>query len=324
MNLNEFSKPIKQDLVKFNTYFKEVLNTNVPLLNIIIKYITQKKGKQLRPLLVMLSAKLCGGINERTYKGAAMVELLHTATLVHDDVVDEASERRGLVSINAKWNNKIAVLIGDFLLSKGLIISVEANESLFLGATSKAVKRMSEGELLAIDKSRDFIIDEEVYFRIISDKTASLMAACCEIGAISATSDKTIHNKLELFGEYVGIAFQIRDDILDYTSQSMLIGKPVGNDLKEKKITLPLIYALSKIEKNQSEKIIKNIKKGKISKQEIAEYIKIAIDNGGIEYAESKANFYIDKAKEIVNEFPESDAKNSLLEFSDFVLDRNS
>ncbi len=324
MNLDEFSKPIKQDLVKFNAYFKEILNTNVPLLNIIIKYITQKKGKQLRPVLVMLSAQLCGEINERTYTGAAMVELLHTATLVHDDVVDEASERRGLASINAKWNNKIAVLIGDFLLSKGLIISVESGEALFLVATSKAVKRMSEGELLAIDKSRDFIIDEEVYFRIISDKTASLMAACCEIGAISASNDREVHKKLELFGEYVGIAFQIRDDILDYTSKSFLIGKPVGNDLKEKKITLPLIYALSKISPDTGEKIVKQIKKGKLTKQKIDEYIKIAVDNGGIEYAESKANYYIDKAKEIIVEFPDSDAKTSLLEFSDFVLDRNN
>ena len=177
MNLKDFSKPIKKDLEQFNTYFKELLNTKVPLLNFILKYITQKKGKQLRPMLVMLSAGMCGGINQRSYTGAAMMELLHTATLVHDDVVDEASERRGLASINAKWNNKIAVLVGDYLLSKGLIISIDANEFLFLGATSKAVRRMSEGELLAIDKSRDFIIDEDIYFKIISDKTASLMAA---------------------------------------------------------------------------------------------------------------------------------------------------
>ncbi len=324
MNLKDFSKPIKQDLEQFNDYFKKLLDTKVSLLNLILKFITQKKGKQLRPMLVMLSAGLCGGINQRSYVGAAMMELLHTATLVHDDVVDEASERRGLASINAKWNNKIAVLAGDFLLSKGLIISVEANETLFLGATSKAVRRMSEGELLAIDKSRDFIIDEEIYFRIISDKTASLMAACCKIGAISASDNAEIHDKLELFGEYVGTAFQIKDDILDYTSNSFLIGKPVGNDLKEKKITLPLIYALSKIDQKESEKITKRIKKGKLSKQDIEQYIQLAKDNGGIDYAVSKATEYINLAKEIIMEFPDSESKDSLLAFSDFVLQRTN
>ena len=229
------------------------MRTKVPLLELIIRYITKKKGKQVRPALVFLSAELCGGINNRSYIGAALVELLHTATLVHDDVVDEAKKRRGLPSINAAWTNKIAVLIGDYLLAKGLLIAIENEEFTFLKATSRTVRRMSEGELLQIQKSKEILLDEDIYFKIISDKTASLMASCCEIGAISATEDTEIHAVLRNFGELIGIAFQIKDDIFDYVSKSSILGKPVGNDLKEKKFTLPLIFSISKVPEKQGE-----------------------------------------------------------------------
>lgn len=273
--------------------------------------------------MVFLSAKISGGINRRTYIAASLVELLHTATLIHDDVVDEASERRGIASINAKWNNKIAVLIGDFLLSKGLLISVENKEFDFLEVTTKAVKRMSEGELLSIDKSKRYDLDEEKYFQVISDKTASLIATCCKIGAISATNDINIQNALEKYGENIGIAFQIRDDIFDYISKSSLIGKPVGNDIKEKKITLPLLYAL-KNNPDDANTIIKMIKKGKLQKNEIKFIIDFVIQKKGIEYAENKAIEYVNKAKSVLDIFPDSEEKKSLLNFADFVIIRNS
>jgi len=324
MTLTEITKPVKDDLKEFSTYFKSNLNTKVALLNIIIKYVTQRTGKQIRPVLVFLSAKVSGEVNKRSYIGATLVELLHTATLIHDDVVDEATERRGIASINAKWNNKIAVLIGDFLLSKGLLTATDNNEYKFLQAVSVSVKRMSEGELLSIDKSRGGSIDEETYYRIIGDKTASLISTCCKIGSISATDNSDFNNALEQYGENVGIAFQIKDDILDYTSRSILLGKPVGNDIKEKKITLPLIYALSKMDSDEAERIQKRILKGKIKKNEIIELINRVIELGGIEYAEDSARIYIEKAKQNLAIFPESEAKNSLLLFADFVISRTN
>jgi octaprenyl-diphosphate synthase len=324
MTLNDIIKPVKDDLKEFSDYFKSTLNTKVPLLNLIIKYVAQRKGKQLRPVLVFLSAKICGEVNQRSYVGASLVELLHTATLIHDDVVDEASERRGLASINAKWNNKIAVLIGDFLLSKGLLAAIDNNEFDFLHAVSVAVKRMSEGELLSIDKSRGTSIDEETYFRIIRDKTASLLSSCCKIGALSATDNPAHHEALSEYGENIGIAFQIKDDMLDYTSRSVLIGKPVGNDIKEKKITLPLLYALSKLDEKDADKIKNRILKGKMTKGEIVELIEQVVQIGGIDYAEKIAKEYVDKAKSYLEIFPESPAKISLLQFADFVILRTN
>jgi octaprenyl-diphosphate synthase len=301
-----------------------MLQTKVSLLNLILKYVTSKKGKQLRPVLVFLSAQAAGVINQRTYIGAALVELLHTATLIHDDVVDEASERRGLASINSKWNNKIAVLIGDFLLSKGLITAIDAGETEFLGVTSRAVKRMSEGELLSIDMSRSISLDEETYFRIISDKTASLLSTCCEIGALSTSDNVEFREAMRDYGEAIGIAFQIRDDIFDYTSRSSLIGKPVGNDLKEKKVTLPLIYALNNATDKEKSSIIKLIKRGKLKKADVNLIIDFVVEKKGIEYAENIAKKYILQAQNSLAVFPESPAKESLLRFSEFVFSRES
>lgn len=322
MTIKEIGKPVKQHLDKFDKFYKDAMKSDVTLLNLVLSYVSKKKGKQVRPVLVFLAADLCGGVNERSYVGAAMVELLHNATLIHDDVVDEASERRGMASINASWNNKIAVLIGDYLLSRGLLTSVENDEVDFLRVTSNAVKKMSEGELLQIQKSKDFKIDEKTYFQIISYKTASLMSSCCEIGAISSSDDPEVHEKLRRFGELVGLAFQIRDDIFDYKSSSSLIGKPVGNDLKEKKITLPLIYSFSKTETSASKVIVRKIKNGNLSKDDIVEIVNFATDNGGIDYAEARAREFTAEAVSILQNFPDSEAKTSLIDFANFVVDR--
>jgi len=322
MTIKEISEPIAKHLEAYNKYFKGLMNSDVALLNIVIQYITKKKGKQVRPVLVFLSAELCGGTNQRSYVGAALVELLHTATLVHDDVVDEAAERRGMASINASWNNKIAVLIGDYLLAKGLLNSIGNSEFDFLYATSEAVRRMSEGELLQIQKSKDFSINEETYFKIISNKTASLMASCCSIGAISATNDKKIHEQMRNFGEHIGTAFQIRDDIFDYQSKNSLIGKPVGNDLKEKKITLPLLYSIKNVSKKTAAEYLSILKKGNLKKNDIQRIISFVHEQGGIEYAENKSREYSLKAKMILNNFPDSPAKSSLMNFCDYVNER--
>lgn len=324
MNLAEITDPVLGHLEKFNTYFKALLQTKVSLLNLILKYVTSKKGKQLRPVLVFLAAQAAGGVTQRAYSGAALLELLHTATLIHDDVVDEASERRGLASINAKWNNKIAVLVGDYLLSKGLISAIDAGETEFLSVTSKAVKRMSEGELLSIDMSRTILVEEETYFKIIADKTASLLSACCEIGSLSSSNNIEYREAMREYGESIGIAFQIRDDIFDYTSRSSLIGKPVGNDIKEKKVTLPLIYALNNATEKEKSSIIKLIKRGKLKKAEINSIIDFVNSKNGIQYAEQRAKEYISIAKGSLGVFPESPAKASLLRFTEFVITRDS
>ncbi len=324
MTLNEICFPVKVNIENFHEYFKESMKTKVSLLNLVLRYITMRKGKRVRPALVFLTASMIGQISERTNIAAAMIELLHTATLVHDDVVDKAMERRGVASINAEWNNKIAVLVGDYLLSKGLQISVNNNEFEFLKVTSKAVKRMSEGELLSMDKGRNFEITEDEYFQIISDKTASLLSSCCEIGALSVSDDKILQEKMSLYGEYVGIAFQLQDDLLDYLSKSSILGKPVGNDLKEKKITLPLIYAFSKSTKSEVKEVYKKIKGGKLSNFDISEIIEFVKLKGGIDYTIAKADEYVALAKKILNDFPNSPSKNSLIGFADFVVDRKS
>jgi octaprenyl-diphosphate synthase len=323
MLIKEITKPIERQLKEFNDFFKILMKSDVSLLNLIISYLTRKRGKQIRPAMVLLSAELCGGISKRSYIGASMVELLHTATLIHDDVVDESKERRGMASVNAIWNNKIAVLIGDYLLAKGLLAAIDNGEFGFLKATSHAVRRMSEGELLQIQKSKDFNIDEKTYFRIISDKTASLMSACCEIGAISATDNPDYHSAMKMYGELVGTAFQIQDDIFDYESHSSTIGKPVGNDIKEKKITLPLIYSLSKVSRKSSKEILSLMKKKKINKDDIRKIYLFVKDNGGLEYARNKAKEFSCKAIGNFNLFDDSPAKKSLTILSEFVIDRN-
>lgn len=323
MSINDIVKPVSDHISEFNKFFKGTLQSDVSLLNIILKYVTQKRGKQIRPALVFLTAEICGGVSKRSYIGAALVELLHTATLIHDDVVDQAKERRGLVSINAEWNNKIAVLIGDFLLSKGLLTAVDNNEFMLLKCASKAIRRMSEGELHSIEKSRSLAVDEEAYFRITADKTASLLSSCCEIGAVSASDKTEDHAAFALYGEMIGMAFQIRDDIFDYVSNSIAIGKPVGNDLKEKKITLPLIYALNQTDKKTSKDIIKLIKSGKLTKKDISYIIDFTVNNGGIEYADQKAREFALKAMAVLEPYPDSPAKASLIELTDFVITRS-
>lgn len=323
MDLNDISKPVEKHVKEFKKYFKNLIMTDVSLLNLIIRYLTQKSGKQVRPLLVFLSAELCGGINPRTFVGAGMVELLHTATLIHDDVVDESSQRRGIATINAEWNNKIAVLVGDFLLARGLLSSVNATETEFLQRTSYAVQRMSEGELLAIEKSQSLNVTEEDYFKIIADKTASLISAACEVGAISATERNDMQKIMAKFGEYVGIAFQIRDDVFDLTATTFAIGKPVGNDLKEKKITLPLIHALSKAEKKEVNEVKSKIKSGKLENSDIKKIIGFIKEYGGIDYATQVAVDYSNRAIALLDTFEDVDAKKSLVGFAKFVVERN-
>jgi len=319
--LTKISKPIENELKQFSLLFRETMKTKVALVNLITSYILKQKGKKIRPTLVLLSAKIAGKVNERSYRGAILVELLHTATLVHDDVVDSSEERRGFPSINAVWKNKVAVLIGDYLLSRGLLLSVDNNDTDFLQVMTRTVKRMSEGELLQISKTRKLNIDEETYFRIISDKTASLLSTCCEIGALSAGDDLKIRNSLKNYGENLGIAFQIKDDILDFNGKNGFLGKPLGGDVKEKKITLPLIYALNKSDKAERKKIIHLIKNGK-KKENLKKVVDIVNFSGGIEYAEKVANDYINRAKNELAIFPDSEIKKSLNDLLDFVVNR--
>ncbi len=318
----DIGEPIRQELDQFDAYFRKQMKSNVALLDVVVRYILKSRGKQLRPILVFLSAGACGGITQRSYVGAAMVELLHTATLVHDDVVDDAMERRGMASINAVWKNKVAVLVGDFLLSRGLLSAVEHNEFAFLAVTSRTVRRMSEGELLQMQKSRQRHIDEETYYRIISDKTASLISTCCEIGAISATSDETIQSNMRQFGECLGLAFQIRDDVLDYTSRTAILGKPVGNDVREGKLTLPLIYALQQSRNGEVKKVLNLVKSKKANDKEVA-YVHDFVDtHGGNAYAQQKAKELSEEAIKLLESLKESPYKDALLQFARYVVER--
>lgn len=321
MDINEISKPIAAYMDTFHDVFKKHMKSNMMLLDTVVKYMIRQRGKRLRPMLVLLSAEICGGVNSRTYIGATMAELLHTASLVHDDVVDQAVERRGMASINAVWKNKIAVLVGDYLLSRGLLVAVENEEFEFLRITSHAVRRMSEGELLQIQKSRLLDIDEETYFRIIGDKTASLISACCEIGGHSVSNDPDDRAALRDYGELVGLAFQIRDDIFDYVSRGSMIGKPVGNDVKEKKLTLPLIHSFSQAPKKESKAILKLIK-GKPDKNDVKAVVNFVQQYGGLDYAGIKAQELVNQAKSRLERFPESPAKKSMLDFADFSIQR--
>ena len=290
------------------------------MLDTVMKYIIKRKGKQLRPMFVFLSAKLHGTINESTYRAAALVEMLHTATLVHDDVVDESMERRGFFSINAIWKNKIAVLVGDYLLSKGLLLSIESGEFEQLRILSEAIKQMSEGELLQIEKTRKLNIDEAVYFEIIKNKTASLLSSACAIGAYSTTQNKEICDRMRVFGEKTGIAFQIKDDLFDYGTEK--IGKPTGNDIKEKKMTLPLIYTLGQVDKVTMRKIIYIVKNNNNDKEKVNWVINTVINAGGIKYAEQKMNEYRDEALSIIDEFPNSKVGDALKDLVRYTTDR--
>lgn len=312
--LDKIKKPVEKEMDEFEVYFSRTMRSDIPLLNIILNYILRRKGKQMRPLLVFLTARLNGIISEPAYVAATFIELLHTASLVHDDVVDDASERRGALSINALWNSKIAVLVGDYLLSKGMLISVEKNRFDMLEIVSEAVKSMSEGELLQLQKSRKLNITEEDYFRIILSKTAALISACTACGARSVTDNPETIQLMKEFGENIGIAFQIRDDLLDYEGTG-LTGKAPGNDIKERKITLPLIYALEQGSYSKKRYILGIVKNRKKSKSEIAEVISFVSEYGGMDYAEIKMNQYRDKAFAILDSYPDSEIKTSLKEF---------
>lgn len=320
-SLDSIKQPIASELITFQKKFRDSMNSPVPLLSKITRYIVKRKGKQVRPMFVFLSAKLCGEINESSYTAASLVELLHTATLVHDDVVDEANKRRGFFSINALWKNKIAVLVGDYLLSKGLLLAVDNEEYQLLQIVSRAVKAMSEGELLQIEKARRLDIKESVYFDIIQGKTASLISAACAAGAASTTDDKEVIESMRLFGEKIGISFQIKDDLFDYGTID--VGKPLGIDIKEKKMTLPLIYALDHASNSDKKRIIKIIKKHNTDKVKVDEVIQFVRKSGGLEYAEKIMNKYRSDAFEILKELPTSPAKDSLEELVLYVTERS-
>ena len=305
----------------FENKFKESLKSNVLLLDKIMYYIINRKGKQMRPMFVFLSAKLFGSLNEKTYRAASMIELLHTATLVHDDVIDEASFRRGFFSINALWKNKIAVLVGDFLLSKGLLLAVKNKEYDLLEIMSSAVQDMSEGELLQIEKARKLDITEDVYFNIIRQKTATLIAACCASGANSVNQDEDVIKKMRLFGEKAGIAFQIKDDLFDY-NQSVLIGKPTAIDIREQKMTLPLIFTINTVNNQLKKHIINIVKNHYKDDDKVAEVIQIVKENGGLEYAKKRMHEYHKEAINILNNFEKNEANNSLRLLLDYVVKR--
>jgi octaprenyl-diphosphate synthase len=320
--IKKIKAPISNEMQEFNVFFNSSMKTKVPLLNIITKYILKTKGKQMRPMLVFLVAKTINSkITDSSYVAAGLIELLHTATLVHDDVVDESSMRRGFFSINALWKPKISVLVGDYLLSKGLLLAIENDKQDLLKIVSVAVKEMSEGELLQMQKSRKLDIDEETYFKIIRKKTASLIAACTACGAKSVDANEELVSKMHSFGELLGNAFQIKDDLLDYDSENT-IGKPSANDIKEKKITLPLIHALNNADIKNRKKILHLVKKKEKRKSEIHEIINFVVKMGGIEYSKQKMNDYKQQALELITDFPDSEAKDSLINLVNYVIER--
>ncbi len=321
-SLSKIQGPVRNEMIEFEKYFRSFMKSKVPLLNIITNYIIRRKGKQMRPMFVFLSARLTGEINQSTYRAAAFLELLHTATLIHDDVVDESHQRRGFFSINALWKNKIAVLVGDYLLSRGLFLSVENSEFDLLKIASEAVREMSEGELLQIEKARKLDVTEDVYFEIIEKKTATLIASCAASGAKSTGANDEVVDKMKKFGRYAGIAFQIRDDLFDYQKNSM-VGKPIGNDIKEKKMTLPLIHALNKTTGSEKRQIIRLVRKNNNDAKKINQVITFVKDNGGLDYAILKMEEYRKKSIEALNEFPDSNAKEALIELVNFSTSRN-
>ena len=321
MSVDDIKKPVKVEMALFEKKFKAAMKSDVALLDKITHYIIKRKGKQLRPLFVFLSAKMLGSVNEGTYIAASLIELLHTATLVHDDVVDDASERRGFLSINALWKNKIAVLVGDFLLSQGLLLTTSKNRIDLLHIVSKAVKSMSEGELLQMEKSRKMDITEAIYYKIIEKKTASLVAACCGTGACSVTKDQKTIETMEKVGTNVGMAFQIKDDIFDY-GFSNNIGKPTGIDIKERKLTLPLIYIMNKVNKKDKKLIINTIKKEKQDPQKIKQIISMVINQGGIDYAEKKMHYYKNLALNDLDSLPNSPSKEAFIGLINYSINR--
>ncbi len=318
--MEQVKKVIGTELSLFERKFSDSVKSSNHLLDRIMRFIIKRKGKQMRPMFVFLSAKIAGTINDATYRAAALIELLHTATLVHDDVVDNSMKRRDFFSINALWKNKIAVLVGDYLLSKGLLLSVEHGDYQILKITSRAVKEMSEGELLQMEKARKLDIDESVYFEIIRAKTASLLSSACAAGAYSATDDEGVSEQFRLFGEKVGIAFQIKDDLFDYGQDN--IGKPTGIDIKEKKMTLPLIYTLNNADAATRRKIIYIVKNNSTDRAKVNEVITLVQQSGGIAYAQEKMKVYRQQALDILHTYPESPERMAMEELVNFVIDR--
>jgi len=322
VDLKTIAQPVQPHLDTFDKVFRQSIRSRTGLVELIARYIIRTKGKRVRPILVMLSAAACGEVTDSTYRGATLVEILHTATLIHDDVVDEADSRRGFASINAVWKNKIAVLMGDYLLARGLLLSLEHDDFAFLKITSTAVRRMSEGELKQIQKSRRLNMDEETYLAIIGDKTASFLSTCCEIGATSATTDQERRRRLREYGELVGMAFQIRDDILDFTGRRSVTGKPTGLDLSEKKLTLPLIHALREAPSASAREILATIRNGG-TKVDVKRVLDFVHTFHGIDYASEKARDFSARAVDLLAPLPESPAKTSLIAFASFVIERD-
>lgn len=319
--IQEIREPIREDMGRFEGHFRSSMKSKIPLLDIITNYILRRKGKQLRPMLVFLTAKMLGETNHSTYNAAILIELLHTATLIHDDVVDESYERRGFFSINALWKSKVAVLVGDYLLAKGLLMAVSENEYELLTIVSDAVREMSEGELLQIQKSRKLNITKEEYFDIIRKKTATLISACAACGAKSINSDPVTVEQLRLFGEYVGMAFQIKDDLFDYQKKG-IIGKPIGNDIKEKKFTLPLIHALENGSESDKKHIIRIIKNDNQNSRKIKEVIDFVERNYGLDYSKEKMFEFRNKAIRLLDNYPDNKAKDSLIKLVNFTVSR--
>lgn len=321
-SLDEIRTPVEDDLDAFESYFREAMRSDHTLLDKITQYVLWQKGKRIRPLLVLLSAQACGGrATDMTHRAAALVELLHTATLVHDDVVDDAEKRRGVFSVNALWKNKISVLLGDFLLSRGLLLSLEHDDYSVLHTLSGAVRRMSEGELVQIKKSRLLDIDEETYFQIISDKTASLISACTKSGAVSVTDDETLIERMSEFGETLGLAFQIRDDLFDFRTEDA--GKPIGIDLQEKKMTLPLIVALRSAGRRKKKRILKIVDQDEKSREDVEAVTSFVTEHGGIEHARDEMQSLAEDARSLLSLLPPSDARTSLVALTQFAINRS-
>ncbi|MEO5906444.1 MAG: polyprenyl synthetase family protein [Saprospiraceae bacterium] len=320
--LRDIKAPIATELEAFEKHFRDSVRSRVALLDKIMHYIVHRKGKQMRPIFVLLSARMCGEITPKSYTAASLVELLHTATLVHDDVVDDAHQRRGVFSINALWKNKIAVLVGDYLLSRGLLVALDHKAYDILQIMSRAVRDMSEGELLQIEKARRLDITEEIYFDIIRKKTASLIAASCAAGAASVTEDENLIDKFYRFGEAIGIAFQIKDDLFDYGDID--VGKPRAIDIQEKKMTLPLIYTIQHVDSSARKEIIRTVEKYNTDKKRVKALITQVHQSGGIQYAQRSMQEYVDKATSILKEIPSSSAADSMKDLIDYVIERGN
>jgi octaprenyl-diphosphate synthase len=318
--IDTIKKPIEKELDRFEQHFRGAMRSHVPLLDRIMYYIVRRKGKQVRPMFVFLSAQICGGVTEATYTAASMVELLHTATLVHDDVVDESYERRGFFSINALWKNKVAVLVGDYLFAQGLLLALKNKEFRLLEIISEAVKAMSEGELLQLEKARRLDIKEEIYYEVIRQTTASLIAAACSVGAASTTKDEEVIEQMRKFGENLGIAFQIKDDLFDFGTDD--VGKPLGIDIQEKKLTLPLIFALENAARSDKNRIINLVKNHGDKPEKVKEVISFVQQSGGLDYAKKAMERYSSAAFEILDAFPESPARTAMRELVVYVTQR--